>query len=72
MDFTLISSQSDTQQGEPLGGVLFTLTHFCIFRPIATTHLTCVFPLLVSDMHIICPTLDVLPIFYDCKKSLEH
>jgi len=63
MDFTITSSQSDTQQGEPLGGMLFTLIHFRIFRHIATTHLTCVFPLLVNDTHIICPTLDVLPIF---------
>jgi len=59
MDFTITSSQFDTQQGEPLGEVLFTLTHFRTFHPIATTHLTCVFPLLVSDTHIICrnPTL---------------
>jgi len=39
--------------------VLFALVHFCALHPITITHLTCVFPFLVDDTHIVGPTLDV-------------
>jgi hypothetical protein len=55
-----------------LGGVLFALTHFCTLYPTITTHPTSVFPLLADDMHIIGFASDVVPIFCDYKKSLEH
>ncbi len=58
--------------GDPLGGVLFALTHLHTFCPIAIVHPTCVFLSLVDDTHIIGLPSDVLPIFCDCKRSLAH
>jgi hypothetical protein len=52
-DFTIILSKSSTQWGDPLGGMLFILTHLHIFHPITTTHFTCVFSSFINDMHII-------------------
>jgi hypothetical protein len=43
--------------------MLFDLVHFCIIHLIAIAHLTCVFPSLVDDMHIIGPTSNVVPDF---------
>jgi hypothetical protein len=71
-DFIVISSESSTQHGDPLGVVLFALAHFRALHSIATTHLTCVFPSLANDTHMIGPTLDVLPIFCNYRKNLEH
>jgi hypothetical protein len=58
--------------GDPLGGVLFALAHLHTLRPIAIAHLTCVFPSLVDDTHIVSLASDVLPIFCDYKRSLAH
>jgi hypothetical protein len=46
-----------------LGRTLFVLVHFCVFYPIATSHPTCVFFLLVDDMDIVGPASNVVPIF---------
>jgi hypothetical protein len=62
-DLTIISFKSRTQQGDSLGGMLFTLAHFCALHHTTATHLTCVFPLLANDMHIVGPTLNVLHVF---------
>jgi hypothetical protein len=62
-DFIVISFEYGTQQGNPLGGMLFTLVHLCALHPTLVTHLTCVFLSLVDDKHIIGLALDVLPIF---------
>jgi hypothetical protein len=59
------------QHEDPLGGMLFALTHLCIFPPIVMTHFTCVFPSLTDDTHIVGPTLDVLPIFLKLQKEFE-
>jgi hypothetical protein len=56
---------------DPLGGVLFALIHFCVFRPTIAAHPTCVFPSLAHNTHIVGHALDVLPIFCDYKRNLE-
>ncbi len=43
--------------------VVFFFVHLRIFRPTPTTHLTCVFPLLIDDMHKVGPTLNVITVF---------
>jgi hypothetical protein len=50
-DPTIILFEFGTRQRDPSGGTLFTLTHLCVFHPIATTHLTCVFASLTNDHH---------------------
>jgi hypothetical protein len=50
-DFIIILLKLNTQQGDPLGGMLFALAHLHTFHHIATTHLTCVFLSLVNDTH---------------------
>jgi hypothetical protein len=52
-----------------LRGVLFALVHFCAFHPTITTHLNCVFPSLVDDMHIIGLALDMLHVFLQLQKE---
>lgn len=69
-DFIIISFESDTWQGNPLGGMLFALAHIYVLRPIAPTHLTCVFPSFIGDTHIIGIVLDVVTIYYDYMRSL--
>jgi len=59
----IISSKLSTQQGDPLGGMLFALVHFCTLCLTTTTHFTCVFPSLANDTFIIGPTLDVVLAF---------
>jgi len=71
-DFTIISSKSNTQHGDPLGGMLFALAHFRTLCPTTTTHFTCVFLSLANDTHIVGPASNVLPFFYDYKKSLAQ
>jgi hypothetical protein len=62
-DFIVILSELGTWQGDPLGGMLFALAHLWIFRPTVATHLTCVFPSLMDDTHVTCPTSDVVLAF---------
>jgi hypothetical protein len=45
---------------DPLGGTLFALVHFCVFRPLVTTHLTCVYLSLANDTHVVNHALDVV------------
>jgi hypothetical protein len=49
--------------GDPLGGTLFFLAHFCALRPTIVTHPTYVFPSLVDDTHIIGLASNVVPTF---------
>jgi hypothetical protein len=52
--------------------MLFALVHLRTLRPIAIAHPTHVFHLLVDDMHIVGLALDMLLVFCDYRKSLEH
>jgi hypothetical protein len=52
-DVIIIPSTMGTHQGDPLGGPLFTLTHFRALRSI-TRHFY-LFPVIVDDIHIINP-----------------
>jgi len=54
-----------------LGGVLFALAHLRAFCFTATTHPTCVFPLLTNDTHIVGFALNVLPIFLKFQKEFD-
>jgi hypothetical protein len=38
---------------DPLGGMLFVLAQLCGLCPTIVAHLTCVFPSLVDDTHIV-------------------
>ncbi len=51
--------------------MLFVLTQFHVFRPIATTHPTCVFPSLADDTHIEGPTSNVVPMFLRLHEELS-
>jgi hypothetical protein len=68
-DLKVISFKFNTQQVDPLGGVLFALVHLHVLRPIATTHPTYVFPSLANDMYIVGPTLYMLSIFLQLQEE---
>ncbi len=70
-DLIIISSKFGTRQGDPLGGLLFTLAHLCILCPIATTHPTFVFPSLANDTHIVGLALDELLGFLQLQKEFK-
>ncbi len=71
-DFTVISFKCGKWQRDPLGGVLFTLVHFCILHPTITTHPTCVCPSLANDMHIVSHASDVVPICFEITKGVHN
>jgi hypothetical protein len=48
----------------PIGRKVITLVHFCVFRPIATTHPIYVFPLLVDETHIMGLASSVISYFF--------
>jgi hypothetical protein len=50
--------------------MFFVLAHLFAFRPIAATHLPCVFPLLVDDTHIIGFASNVILVFNNCNKKI--
>jgi hypothetical protein len=50
-DVIIIPSAIGTRQGDPLGGALFTLTHFRALRSIIIH--SYLFPFIVDDIHII-------------------
>jgi hypothetical protein len=56
-DVTIIHFVMGTQQGDPLGGTLFTLAHFKALHFITNHFLYCLFPSNVDDIHIIGPFL---------------
>jgi hypothetical protein len=62
-DLTIISSESSTLYGDPLGGMLFALTHLHALYPTTISHPTCVFASLEDDMHIVDLALNVLFVF---------
>jgi len=62
-DFIVILSKFNTQWGDPLGVVLFILTHFRILPPTTTTHLTHVFSSFTNDTHIIDHVSNVILVF---------
>jgi putative effector of murein hydrolase len=45
----------EIHQGDPLGGALFTLTHFKVLRFIANHFPSYLFPSIIDDNHIIGP-----------------
>ncbi len=62
-DFIIISFESCTQQEDPLGGMLFALTHLRAFCPTIVTQPICVLLSLADDTHIIGLASDVLSFF---------
>jgi hypothetical protein len=69
-DLIVISSKFGTQQKDFMCGTLFTLTHLFVFHLIVATCLTCLFPFLVNDMHIVGCVSYVILAFYDYKWNL--
>ncbi len=63
MDFIVISFKSNTQQGDPLGRVLFALAHLHVFCSTIVIHPTCVFPSLANDIYIVGPLSNVFFFF---------
>jgi hypothetical protein len=47
----IIFSFMGTHQGDPFIELLFALTHFCVFQPSFLTFPSCLFPLLIFDIH---------------------
>jgi hypothetical protein len=62
-DFIIISFEFSKQQGNLLGGVLFTLTHLHIICPIIIAHPTWFFLSRSNDMHIVIHISNVVSIF---------
>ncbi len=62
-DVIIILSTMRTYQGNPLGGALFTLTHFKALRSIVNCFPSCVFPSIVNNIHIISPPSIVSSIY---------
>jgi hypothetical protein len=54
-DVTMIPFAMETHQGDPLGMVLFTLTHFRALCFISSCFPSYLFPSITNDMHIIGP-----------------
>jgi hypothetical protein len=54
-DVIIILFAMGTCQGDPLGGALFTLTHFMAMRFTTNHFLSCLFPTIANDNHIIGP-----------------
>jgi hypothetical protein len=52
----IIPSTMGTCQGDLLGGALFTLVHFRALRSTTSHFPSCLFPSIVDDIHIICPS----------------
>jgi len=51
----IIPSTMRTRQGDPLGGALFALAHFKVLFFIVNHFLSCLFPSIIDDIHIISP-----------------
>jgi hypothetical protein len=63
-NLSIIQSSISTCHGDPLGGFLFTLVHFCVFHN-STDHIpSCLFPSIVNDTHIIKCALVVFKVFH--------
>jgi len=54
-DVIVIPSAMGTHQGDPLGRALFTLAHFKALHSTINYFLSCLFPSIVDDIHIIGP-----------------
>jgi hypothetical protein len=72
MGSIVISLKLGAQEGDPLGGMLFTLVHLHVLHPIIAAHPTCVFPSLANDMDIVGPTSNVVHVFFDCRRSFQQ
>jgi hypothetical protein len=62
-DVIIIPFAMGTHQGDPLGWALFALTHFRALRSIANDFLSCLFPSIIDDIHIIGP-LSIISFVY--------
>ncbi len=60
---TKISLSFHPSLEDPLGGILFALTHFHTLHPFIVALLTCVFPLLENNTHIVGLALNMLIVF---------
>jgi hypothetical protein len=49
----IIESTLGTRHGDPLGGLLFTLTHYQVLLETIMRAPSCVFPSLMNDTHIV-------------------
>jgi hypothetical protein len=63
-DVTIIPFAMGTCQGDPWGRALFALTHFKVLPSIANHFLSCLFPSIVNDTHIIGP--------FSIESTYEH
>ncbi|KAL2631235.1 hypothetical protein R1flu_015921 [Riccia fluitans] len=70
-EVSLLSSESGTYQGDPLGGALFALAHLCALRTMASEHPLCLFPSLADATHIVGPLEVVMPTFHALEGHLS-
>ncbi|KAL2643240.1 hypothetical protein R1flu_010827 [Riccia fluitans] len=70
-EVSLLSSESGTCQGDPLGGALFALAHLHALRIVASKHSLCLFPSLADDTHIVGPFEAVVPAFHALEGHLS-
>jgi hypothetical protein len=60
---TIIESSSSIRQGDPLGGLLFTLAHYQALLKTIVQATNYVFPSLADDTHIVGPMNKIVPTF---------
>ncbi|KAL2634830.1 hypothetical protein R1flu_006309 [Riccia fluitans] len=70
-EVSLLSSESGTHQGDPLGGALFALAHLRALRTTASEHPLCLFPSLADDTHIVGPLEAIMPPFHTLEGHLS-
>jgi hypothetical protein len=59
----IIDSSSSTKHDDPLKGLLFALAHYRTFLKTITWAPSCIFPLLVDDIHIVGPMNEIICTF---------
>ncbi|KAJ7540491.1 hypothetical protein O6H91_10G017800 [Diphasiastrum complanatum] len=70
-DVTVISSAEGTQQGDPLGDLLFALAYYRALCSTATTFSSCLFPSIADDTYIMEPASEVVPAFLHFSAQLS-
>ncbi|KAJ7570685.1 hypothetical protein O6H91_01G131400 [Diphasiastrum complanatum] len=70
-DVLVIPSADGIRQGDPLGGVLFSLVHFRALRAFSAAFPSCLFPSIADYTHIVGPANDVFPAFLHFSQQLS-